>query len=54
MAAIAQHTARGREWLMSCHTLLREHGRNLCKRNHPRCIACPLGSICAHVPAKGL
>ena len=39
---------------MSCHTLLREHGRNLCKRNHPRCIACPLGSICAHVPAKGL
>lgn len=54
VAAIAQHAARGREWLMSCHTLLREHGRKLCKRNHPRCIACPLDSICAHVPAKGL
>jgi len=51
---IAQDAARGRDWLMACHTLLREHGRNLCKRNNPRCIACPLDSVCAHAPAKGL
>ena len=53
-AAIGAFATRGREWLMTCHTLLREHGRVLCKRNNPRCIACPLDSICAHVPAKGL
>jgi endonuclease III len=39
---------------MSCHALLREHGRTLCKRTNPRCIACPLDSVCAHAPAKGL
>lgn len=54
IAAIVPHAARGRVWLMSCHTLLREHGRALCKRNNPRCIACPLDSICAHAPATGL
>jgi endonuclease III len=54
VTAIAQFAAKGPEWLMSCHVLLREHGRNLCKRNNPRCIACPLDPICAHVPAKGL
>jgi endonuclease III len=51
---IGRFAARGPEWLMACHTLLREHGRALCKRNNPRCIACPLDSICAHAPAKGL
>lgn len=54
IAAIAQHAMRGPEWLKACHTLLREHGRALCKRNSPRCIACPLDSICAHAPATGL
>src|SRR5215469_6517922 len=54
IAAIGRDAARGRDWLMACHTLLREHGRNLCKRNNPRCIACPLDSVCAHAPAKGL
>jgi endonuclease III len=54
VATIAQNAARGRDWLMACHTLLREHGRNLCKRNNPRCIACPLDSVCTHAPAKGL
>jgi len=54
VAATAQNAVRGRDWLMACHTLLREHGRTLCKRNNPRCIACPLDSICAHAPAKGL
>ena len=54
VAAIAQNAARGRDWLMTCHTLLREHGRALCKRNNPRCMACPLDALCAHAPAKGL
>ncbi|HLY06361.1 MAG TPA: hypothetical protein VKR31_11500 [Rhizomicrobium sp.] len=51
---IAKDAGRGRDWLMACHTLLREHGRALCKRNNPRCIACPLDSVCAHAPARGL
>jgi endonuclease III len=40
--------------LISAYTLLREHGRALCKRNAPRCMACPLDALCAHAPAKGL
>ena len=54
VGTIAQFAGHGREWLMACHVLLREHGRSLCKRNNPRCIACPLDSVCAHAPAKGL
>jgi len=54
IAAMARYVAKGPDWLMSCHTLLREHGRALCKRNNPRCIACPFDSICAHAPATGL
>lgn len=54
VAVIARDLARGRGWLMTCHTLLREHGRTLCKRNNPGCIACPLDSVCAHAPVKGL
>jgi endonuclease-3 len=51
---IARFAAQGREWLTSCHMLLREHGRTLCRRNNPGCIACPLDNVCAHAPAKGL
>ena len=51
---LSQFSALGRAWLISCYAVLREHGRELCKRNEPRCIACPLDRICAHAPAKGL
>jgi endonuclease-3 len=51
---LSQFCKEGRTWLVSCHLLLREHGRVLCKRTMPRCIACPLDSVCAHASAKGL
>src|SRR5215469_6281810 len=31
----------GRGWLVSSYMLLREHGRNLCRRSNPGCMACP-------------
>jgi endonuclease-3 len=33
-------------WLIRAHQLLRRHGRELCKTNHPRCEACPLRKRC--------
>lgn len=46
--------SRDRDRLIATYTLLRAHGRTLCRRNAPRCMACPLDALCAHAPAKGL
>lgn len=35
-------------WLTRAHQLLRRHGQELCKTNHPRCEACPLKNECAY------
>jgi endonuclease III len=35
-------------WLTEAHQLLRRHGQELCKTNHPRCDACPLQKDCAY------
>jgi endonuclease III len=35
-------------WLTRSHQLLRRHGQELCKTNHPRCEACPLNTECAY------
>jgi endonuclease-3 len=34
--------------LTEAHQLLRRHGQELCKTNHPRCEACPLKKECAY------
>jgi endonuclease-3 len=34
--------------LIEAHQLLRRHGQELCKRNEPRCDACPLRKECAY------
>jgi endonuclease III len=34
------------------HQLLQQHGQTLCKRNVPRCAACPLERECAHARRK--
>ncbi len=39
-------------WLIRAHTSLRRHGQELCKRNHPRCEACPLSKRCEAFQAK--
>jgi endonuclease-3 len=36
---------------IEAHLLLRRHGQELCKRNHPRCEACPLRPDCAYYRA---
>ena len=38
-----------REPLVRAYGLLRDHGRALCKRSLPSCLACPLDQVCAHV-----
>jgi endonuclease-3 len=56
--AATAHLARAlppdRNRLVASYLLLREHGRALCKRAAPDCVACPLDAFCAHAPAKGL
>jgi len=36
------------DWLISAHQLLRRHGQELCKTNHPRCEVCPVRKECAY------
>jgi endonuclease III len=36
------------KWLVAAYVGLREHGRALCKRTDPQCLACQLDKICAH------
>jgi endonuclease III len=36
------------EWLIKAHTLLRQHGKELCKTNRPMCEKCPLKKNCAY------
>ena len=54
IACLDRTGPRKADWLISAHMLLREHGRNLCKRAAPLCLACPLEKACAHAPAAGL
>jgi endonuclease-3 len=42
-----EHAARGIEWLLRAHLLLRQHGQELCKRSRPACDRCPLSGDCA-------
>lgn len=42
------------DWLTSAYGSLREHGKTLCRRSKPQCLACPLDKLCAHLPATGL
>ncbi|HXI25667.1 MAG TPA: hypothetical protein VNG71_17500 [Pyrinomonadaceae bacterium] len=34
-------------WLVDAHLLLRQHGKELCKTNNPKCEECPIRSDCA-------
>ena len=36
------------DWLISTHILLRQHGKELCKTNAPRCGKCPVRKSCAY------
>lgn len=34
------------DWLIRAHQLLRQHGRQLCRRNQPECQQCPIRDRC--------
>jgi endonuclease-3 len=42
---------RGFDWLIRAHQLLRQHGQELCRRNRPLCVRCPLTSSCVFYAA---
>lgn len=46
--AAAPELPRDFDRLIEAHQLLRRHGQELCKTNHPRCEACPLRPDCAY------
>jgi endonuclease III len=39
-------------FLMQAHLLLRQHGKELCRRSHPACDLCPLKSDCRYYRAS--
>ncbi len=46
--AVAPELPLDFDWLIEAYQLLRRHGQELCKTNHPRCEACPLQKHCAY------
>jgi endonuclease III len=41
-------------WLIDAHLLLRQHGKELCKTNNPKCDECPVKSECAWLKSGSL
>src|SRR5438105_2260036 len=35
-------------WMIDAHLLLRQHGKELCKTNNPKCDECPIRSDCVY------
>lgn len=47
-AAVQAQLKTDYDWLISAHQLLRQHGKELCKTNRPKCEACPLTKGCQY------
>src|SRR6266849_7208925 len=41
------------DWLIAAHSLLRQHGKELCRTSAPLCEKCPLRKSCAYFKALG-
>ncbi len=41
------------DWLIAAHSLLRQHGKELCRTNAPLCEKCPVRKSCAYFKALG-
>ena len=39
-------------WLIDAHLLLRQHGKELCKTNNPKCDECPIRSDCVYYVSR--
>jgi len=50
--AISDELVEDYDWLISAHSLLREHGKELCKTNRPRCEECPVRKRCAYYSSR--
>ena len=50
VAALNEAGAGDGAWLKRAYSVLREHGKALCKRAAPVCEPCPLDAACAHRP----
>jgi endonuclease III len=46
--AVAPELSLDLDWLIEAHQLLRRHGQELCRTNHPRCETCPLRQRCVY------
>ncbi|MGH9365195.1 MAG: hypothetical protein ACRD1B_08040 [Thermoanaerobaculia bacterium] len=46
--AVAPELPLDFDWLIEVYQLLRRHGQELCKTNHPRCEACPVRADCVY------
>jgi endonuclease III len=51
--AIADQLAQDYDWLIGAHTLLRQHGKSLCKTSAPLCEQCPVKKSCAYFEKLG-
>jgi len=47
-AAISEQIVKDRDWLISAHLLLRQHGQTICKRAKPLCSQCVLLEMCKY------
>jgi endonuclease-3 len=54
VAVLARDGEPTREWMMRAWRVLRDHGRSLCRRTRPECLACPLDALCAHAVVSSL
>ena len=51
--AIANQLPGDYDWLISAHTLLRQHGKVLCKTSAPLCEKCPIRKSCGYFKSTG-
>jgi len=49
--AINVHLKEDYDWLIGAHSLLRQHGKELCKTNAPLCEKCPVRTNCVYFAA---
>ena len=54
IAVLARDGEAGAPWLAQAFHVLREHGKVLCKRGEPHCLACPLDAVCGHLVVSRL
>ncbi len=50
-SAVQPFHSKGFDWLIRAHSLLRQHGQELCRRSQPRCDRCPLNDVCVYYAA---